>query len=101
MEFSSLIQSFGTGAVIIVLLTILITEIRSNHRLISSLKENLDDHEKRLEKLSEQVAWIRDNYTTKEECYRQMEGWRRETGEIKQSVNRIEERIYQLTGGGR
>lgn len=66
---------------------------------MQSLEENLEDHEKKLEKLAEQVAWIHDNYATKEDSYRQMEGWRRETGEIKTTVNRIEERIYQLTGG--
>lgn len=101
MEFQSLIQSFGTGAVVVVLISILITEIRSNKKLLSSFESSIEDQEKKLEKLEEQIAWIHDNYATKEDSYRQMEGWRRETGEIKTTVNRIEERIYQLTGGQR
>lgn len=101
MEFSSLIQTFGTGAVVIVLISILISEIRSNRKLMASLEANLEDHEKKIDRLEEQISWIRDNYTKAEDCYRQMEGWRREAGEIKTSVNRIEERIYQLTGGQR
>lgn len=101
MEFTSLIQTFGSGAVIVILLSILVTEIRSSRKLMSSLESTIEDQDEKLRQLAEQVAWLHDNHTTREEMYRQMEGWRQETGEIKSSLARMDERLYQLTGGRR
>ena len=101
MEITSLIQTFGSGAVIVILLSILVTEIRSSRKLMSSLESTIENQDEKLRQLAEQVAWLHDNHTTKEEMYREMGGWKQEIGEIKGSLVRVDERLYQLTGGRR
>lgn len=97
MEFASAIQSYGTGAMVVVLLAILIMEIRNNHKLLDALSEKNEEQDKKIEQHDKQIEYIKENYATKESTYRQMESWKYETNEMKTTLNRIEERIYSLS----
>lgn len=96
MEFTSVISSYGTGAVIVVLLSILIMTLRENRKLLESFKEKDEKHDEQIKDLDEKVCYIHDNYMTKQDCFREMEGWRTEMGEIKAMLNKMDGRLYEI-----
>ena len=100
MDFLSLVQDYGTGAVVVILISLLITEIRNSRKFLSSMEGRMDRQDLELEKHAQQVSWLRDNYTSREESYSQVEGWRRELDDIRDQVNRLDGRLYEISQTG-